>query len=206
MTSDERIAKLERDLRHTRVGMALLAVAGAVAILAARPGQPSEIVLGDVKIDRSGVTIQASRAPEVRVELSASGLRLRGPHYTSTLQSSNLTLDGEHGTATLFAGKLAIKDDFGKSLLGGSDWQAVAGDGKGTGARFGLNVTESGAMLTIGPQGKPGTGFLLDASTKETILSGRNGDGSWVLHAGAAPEIYVTAGATTATLAPSVKP
>jgi hypothetical protein len=60
MTSDDRIAKLERDLRHTRLGMLLLVVAGAVAIIWGRPRQPDEIVFGDVKIDRSGVTIQPS--------------------------------------------------------------------------------------------------------------------------------------------------
>jgi hypothetical protein len=203
MTSDDRITKLERDLRYTRLGMLLVVVAGAVAIAWVRPRQPDELVFGDVRIHRSGVTIQASEAPDVRVELTASGLALRGPHFTSTLQSSNLTFDGEHGTTAVSPGELAIRDSFGLSILAGSHWQAGGGDAKRPGATFGLNVTDTGATLAIGPRGAE---ILIDTGAKSTTLSGRNGVGSWMLVAGAAPRIYVTAGATTAALAPSSKP
>jgi hypothetical protein len=139
----------------------------------------------------------------VRVELSAMGLHLRGPHYTSSLQSSNLTFEGEHGTTTMSPGELAINDLLGQSILAGGHWQAVGGDAKHAGAQFGLDVTDTGATLVIGP---PGTGILIDTGAKSTTLSGRNGVGSWMLIAGAEPRIYVTTGATTAALVPTTKP
>jgi hypothetical protein len=157
-------------------------------------------VLGDVKIDRSGVTIQPSGAPQVRVELSAMGLHLRSPHCTSSLQSSNLTFEGEHGTTTMSPGELAINDLLGQSILAGGHWQAVGGDAKHAGAQFGPRrhrYRDTGATLAIGP---PGTGILIDTGAKSTTLSGRNGVGPWMLTAGAEPRIYVTTGATTAAL------
>jgi hypothetical protein len=203
MTSDDRIAKLERDLRHTRLGMLLLVVAGSVAILWVCASRPDELVFGDVTINRSGVTIQPAEAPQVRVELTASGLRLRGPHYTSSLQSSNVTFDGELGTTSVSPTELAIKDSFGQSILAGGHWQAVAGDAKHTGAMFGLSVTEAGATLALGPRG---AGIQIDTGAKSTTLSGRAGVGSWMLVAGAEPGVYVTTGATTAALVPASKP
>jgi hypothetical protein len=203
MTSDDRIAKLERDLRHTRLGMLLLGVAAAVAIIWVRPKQPDELVFGDVKIDRSGVTIQPSEAPQVRVELSALGLRLGGPHYSASFQSTNATFEGEHGTTTLSPGEVVISNSLGQSILTGGHWQAVGRDAKHAGAHFGLDVQDTGATLAIGT---PETGVLIDTGPRSTTLSGRNGVGSWMLVAGTEPRIYVTSGATTAALVPSTKP
>lgn len=203
MTSDERIARLERDLKHTRFGMLLVAVGAAIAIIWGRSKQPDEIVMGDMKIDRSGITIQPPEAPQVRVELSSLGLRIHGAHFSSSMQSSNLTFEGEHGTTTVTPGQVAINDSLGQSILTGSHWQAVGGDAKHTGADVSLDVQESGATVAIGTRD---AGVLIDTGAKSTILSGRNGVGSWTLVAGPEPRIYVASGSTTAALTPSSKP
>jgi len=198
--TDDKITKLERDLRLTRMAVVILAVAMVVAIVWMRRSQPREIVVGDVRIGPSGLTIQPEEAPDVRVELTAHGLSVEGPHYSGSLQSSNLTMHGEHGTTTIAPNDVVIEDKFGTSILGGAHWQATAAGSKGSG--LSVQVLDIGATLAIGGVE---AGIQLDTGPKSTTLSGHNGAASWMLIAGPTPVIHVTDGTTSANVAPPVK-
>jgi hypothetical protein len=200
MPSDDKITKLERDLRQTRIAVLVLAVAMLVAIVWMRRARPSEIVVGDVTIGPSGLTIQPQEAPDVRVELSAHGLSVGGPHYSASFQSSNLMMSGEHGTTTIAPGNVVIEDKFGTSILTGGHWQAVATGAKG--ANLSVQVFDTGGTLAIGTSE---TGIQLHTGPVSTTLSGQNGSAEWMLIAGANPVIHVTNGTTTANVAPPAK-